>query len=165
MGTSLRWISADLDVLPDDGKRYEIIDGELYVSRQPGYHHQYACSQLNIALGVWSNQTNVGVTLPAPGVIFADDDDVAPDVVWISHERLATALDQAGHLHTAPELVVEVLSPGSANERRDREVKLKLYSRRGVLEYWIVDWRTQQVEIYRQQDGVLCQAGTLSAAE
>ena len=86
MGTILRWTSADLDVLPDDGKRYEIIDGELYVSRQPGYHHQYACSQLNIALGVWSNQTSVGVTLQAPGVIFADDDDVAPDVVWISHE-------------------------------------------------------------------------------
>ena len=52
MGTILRWTSADLDVLPDDGKRYEIIDGELYVSRQPGYHHQYACSQPDIALGV-----------------------------------------------------------------------------------------------------------------
>jgi len=165
MGTTLRWRSADLDVLPDDGKRYEIIDGELYVSRQPGYHHQYACSQLNIALGVWSNQTNVGVTLQAPGVIFADDDDVAPDVVWISHERLATALDQAGHLHTAPELVVEVLSPGSANERRDREVKLKLYSRRGVLEYWIVDWQQRKVEVYRRQEQALHLIATLYATD
>ena len=83
MGTTPRWTSADLDVLPDDGKRYEIIDGEIYVSRQPGYHHQYACSQLNIALGVWSNQTNVGVTLQAPGVIFADDDDVAGFARWM----------------------------------------------------------------------------------
>ena len=165
MGTILRWTSADLDVLPDDGKRYEIVDGELYVSRQPGYHHQYACSQLNIALGVWSNQTNVGVTLQAPGVIFADDDDVAPDVVWISHERLATALDQAGHLHTAPELVVEVLSPGSANERRDREVKLKLYSRRGVLEYWIVDWQQRKVEVYRRQEQALHLVATLYATD
>ena len=74
------------------------------------------------------------------------------------------ALGSDGHLH-APELAVEVLSPGSANERRDREVKLKLYSRRGVLEYWIVDWRTQQVEVYRQQNGMLCQVGTLSASE
>jgi len=80
MGTTLRWTAADLEVLPDDGTRYEIIDGELYVSRQPGYHHQYVCSQLNIALGVWSNQTNIGVTLQTPGVIFADDDDVVPDV-------------------------------------------------------------------------------------
>src|SRR5262245_19802604 len=165
MGTTLRWISADLDVLPDDGKRYEIIDGELYVSRQPGYQHQYACSQLNIALGVWSNQTNVGVTLQAPGVIFADDDDVAPDVVWISRERLATALDQAGHLHTAPELVVEVLSPGSANERRDREVKLKLYSRRGVLEYWIVDWQQRKVEVYSRPNQALHLIATLYATD
>jgi Uma2 family endonuclease len=165
MGTNQRWTSADLDVLPDDGKRYEIIDGELYVSRQPGYPHQYACSQLNIALGVWSNQTNVGVTLQAPGVIFADDDDVAPDVVWISHERLATALDQAGHLHTAPELVVEVLSPGSANERRDREVKLKLYSRRGVLEYWIVDWQQRKVEVYHRQEQTLHLVATLYATD
>jgi Uma2 family endonuclease len=155
MGTTLRWISADLEVLPDDGKHYEIIDGELYVSRQPGYHHQYACTQLSGALVVWSNQTSMGVTLQAPGVVFADDDDVAPDAVWISRERLALALDRAGHVRTAPELVVEVLSPGSANERRDREVKLKLYSRRGVSEYWIVDWQQRKVEVYRRQDLVL----------
>ena len=165
MGTTLRWRSADLDVLPDDGKRYEIIDGELYVSRQPGYHHQYACTQLSGALVAWSNHTSLGVTLQAPGVIFADDDDVAPDVVWISHERLATALDQAGHLHTAPELVVEVLSPGSANERRDREVKLKLYSRRGVLEYWIVDWQQRKVEVYRRQEQALHLVATLYATD
>jgi len=90
---------------------------------------------------------------------------VVPDVVWISQARRAAALGPDGHLHAAPELAVEVLSPGSANERRDREVKLKLYSRRDVLEYWIVDWRTRQVEVYRQQDGMLCQAGTLFAAE
>jgi Uma2 family endonuclease len=165
MGTTLRWTSADLEVLPDDGKRYEIIDGELYVSRQPGYHHQYACTQLSGVLVAWSNQTHVGVTLQAPGVIFADDDDVAPDVVWISYERLATALDQAGHLHTAPELVVEVLSPGSSNERRDREVKLKLYSRRGVNEYWIVDWLQRKIEVYRRQDLALHLAATLYATD
>ena len=53
MGTTLRWTSADLEVLHNDGKRYEIIDGDLYVSRQPGYHHQYACTQLSSALVVW----------------------------------------------------------------------------------------------------------------
>jgi Uma2 family endonuclease len=117
--------------LHNDGKRYEIIDGDLYVSRQPGCHHQYACTQLSGALVIWSNQSSLGGTLQAPSVIFADDDDVVPDVVWISRERLAGTLDQTGHLHTAPELVVEVLRPGSVNERRDREVKLKLYSCRG----------------------------------
>jgi Putative restriction endonuclease len=72
-------------------------------------------------------------------------------IVWISQARRATALGPEGHLHAAPELVVEVLSPGGANERRDREAKLKLYSRRGVLEYWIVDWRTQQIEVFRRE--------------
>jgi len=165
MPTALRWTSADLTLLPDDGKRYEIIDGELYVSRQPHWHHQYTCGMIFSVLNTWSQHTQAGTPNLAPGVIFADDDDVVPDVVWISQARRAAALGPDGHLHAAPELAVEVLSPGSANERRDREVKLKLYSRRGVLEYWIVDWRTRQVEVYRQQDGMLCQAGTLSAVE
>ena len=161
MNTALRWTSADLTVLPDDGKRYEIIDGELYMSRQPHWHHQRACGKVFAALEAWSVQTGAGEANLAPGVIFAEDDDVAPDVIWISHARRATALGPDGHLHAAPELVVEILSPGTTNERRDREAKLKLYSRRGVLEYWIVDWRTQQVEAYRREELALRLVATL----
>jgi Uma2 family endonuclease len=152
---ALRWTSEDLAVLPDDGRRYEIIDGELYMSRQPHWHHQRACVTICAALENWSRQTNAGEVNLAPGIIFAEDDDVAPDVVWISQARRVAALGPDGHLHAAPELVIEVLSPGSTNERRDREAKLKLYSRRGVLEYWIVDWRLQQVEVYRREQLVL----------
>ena len=165
MRTALRWTSADLAVLPEDGKRYEIIDGELYVSRQPHWHHQRACTRLLVALEAWNVQTGAGEANLAPGVIFADDDDVVPDVVWISHARRATALGTQGHLHAAPEVVVEVLSPGTANKRRDREVKLKLYSRRGVLEYWIIDWRTQQIEVYRREQLALRLVATLYAAD
>src|SRR5919199_1588511 len=161
MDTALRWTSADLAVLPDDGKRYEIIDGELYVSKQPHWHHQFVCSQLIRFLGDWSEQSGVGIVNMAPGLIFGDNDDVAPDVVWISRERLATALGPDGHLHAAPELAIEVLSPGSANERRDREAKLKLYSVRGVQEYWIADWRQRQVEVYRREQAALRLAETL----
>jgi len=60
-----------------------------------------------------------------------------------------------------PELVVEVLSAGSENERRDREAKLKLYSARGVQEYWIINWRSPQVEVYRRQKAILTLACTL----
>jgi Uma2 family endonuclease len=165
MSTILRWTSADLAVLPDDGKRYEIIDGELYMSRQPHWHHQRTCVKLCAVLEAWSMQTGAGEANLAPGVIFAEDDDVSPDVVWISQARRATALGADGHLHAAPELVVEVLSPGSTNERRDREAKLKLYSRRGVLEYWIVDWRAQQVEVYRREDLALRLVATLYPAD
>ncbi len=159
---SLRWTSADLEVLPEDGKRYEIIDGELYVSKQPQWHHQVTCTRLGTSLDTWSRQTGLGVATQAPGVIFAADDDVVPDVVWISTSRLAAILDRHGHLHGAPELVVEVLSPGATNERRDREAKLKLYSRRGVDEYWIVDWRARTVEVFRRTGEALALVETLA---
>ncbi|WP_223265334.1 Uma2 family endonuclease [Nostoc sp. 'Peltigera membranacea cyanobiont' 210A] len=93
--------------------------------------------------------------------ISSDNDNVIPDVVWASNERLPLLLDEAGHLTGAPELVVEVLSAGSENEKRDRELKLKLYSSRGVREYWIVDWRKQQVEVYRREQASLKLVATL----
>lgn len=93
--------------------------------------------------------------------MFGDSDEVVPDVVWISKGRLTALLDEAGHLTGAPELVVEVLSPGTENERRDREAKLKLYQVKGVQEYWIVDWRVKQVEVYRRERAALRQVATL----
>jgi Uma2 family endonuclease len=98
-------------------------------------------------------------------VIFSDADNVIPDVVWISNERLATGLDEAGHLTIAPELIVEVLSPGTQNQQRDRETKLKLYSDRGVQEYWILDWQVQQVEVYRRETVILKLAATLFVSD
>jgi Uma2 family endonuclease len=139
MASSLRWTSADLETLPDDGKRYEIIAGELFVSKQPHFSHQHVCGKIYWLLESWSVHSQLGQAIIAPGLIFADDDDVVPDVAWLSNQRLAAALEDDGKLHAAPDLIVEVLSPGSRNQRRDREAKLKLYSRRGVLEYWIVD--------------------------
>jgi len=159
--TALRWTSADLELMPDDDKRYEIIDGELYVSKAPHWDHQYVCSMLIQLLGPWSRQTGLGVVNAGPGLIFGESDDVVPDLVWISKERLATALGPDGHLHSAPELAIEVLSPGNTNERRDRETKLKLYSRRGVQEYWIVDWKRRQLEVYRREQAVLRLVETL----
>ena len=165
MTTALRWTSSDLEALPQDNKRYEIIDGELLVSRQPHWHHQMVCGLLFAALQSWSKETGAGRANLAPGVIFADDEDVAPDVVWISAARLASALGEDGKLHAAPELVIEVLSPGALNERRDREMKLKLYSQRGALEYWIVDWRKRQIEVYRRTDLALRLVATLYEAD
>jgi Uma2 family endonuclease len=161
MSATLRWTSADLESLPDDGKRYEIIEGELYMSKQPHWHHQFACLQIARFLQDWSEKTNLGQANFAPGLIFTDDEDVAPDVVWISHARLQMALEADGKLHGAPELAVEVLSFGAQNERRDREAKLKLYSRRGVHEYWIVDWQKRQMEIYRRENAALHLVATL----
>ena len=152
---TLRWTSNDLVLLPDDGNRYEIVDGELYVAKQPHLYHQIVCTKLAALLQQWSDQSQIGMPIFTPGVIFTNDNDVVPDLVWISHERLSTAFQADGKLHTSPELVIEVLSPGAENERRDREVKLKLYSRRGAEEYWIVNWQERRLEVYRRQEGVL----------
>ncbi len=152
MSTTLRWTTADLDLFPDplDDTRYEIIDGELYVSRQPSVEHQYTCNQVATRLTVWSEATGAGVVLPAPDVIFAEDDNVAPDVVWVSTERLGRIVGEDRKLHAAPELIVEVLSPGASNEQRDREAKMRLYARQGVSEYWIVDVQVRSVDVYRR---------------
>ena len=160
------WTSKDLEALPQlEGVRYEIIDGDLCVSTAPSWHHQYTSGVLFAALHTWSLTSGLGVAVPAPGVIFAPDQDVIPDVVWISHSRFQGALDAAGHLTRTPELVVEVLSPGPTNERRDREGKLALYSRQGVEEYWVVDPLALTIDVYQQQAGQLVPVEALSAQD
>ncbi|HEY9655607.1 MAG TPA: Uma2 family endonuclease [Crinalium sp.] len=157
----VRWTAADLELFPDNGNRYEIVEGELLVTRAPDWRHQKASTRISTALDTWSLSTGLGEAVQAPGIIFTDADNVIPDVAWVSRERLAVLLDEAGHLTGAPELVVEVLSPGNENERRDRELKLKLYSERGVQEYWIIDWQKQQVEVYHRAQVLLRLVNTL----
>ena len=160
---ALRWTTRDLNAMPDDGgwKRYEIVDGELYVTRAPHLSHQNAGGNIHIDLSIWSRKTKLGKAFETPGVVFTIYDAVIPDVVWVSNERLADSVDESGHLTIAPELMVEVLSFGADNEQRDKEVKLKLYSRYGVQEYWIVNWKLKTVDIYRRVEAQLKQVQTL----
>ena len=157
----VRWTSADLELFPDDDIRYEIIDGELLVTRAPHYKHQNVIRNLTTELTVWSRYSQLGEVVITPGIIFADSDNVIPDLVWVSQGRLADILDNQGHFTAAPELVVEVLSEGADQERRDRELKLKLYSIQGVLEYWIVDWRKKSIQVYRRENAALVLVATL----
>ncbi|MBW4474047.1 MAG: Uma2 family endonuclease [Stenomitos rutilans HA7619-LM2] len=159
---AIRWTIADLGLFEGDRvNRYEIIDGELFVTRAPNWEHQAACINIGSVLKLWSDESGLGRANITPGVVFSDSDNVIPDVVWISNARLERLLDEAGHLTAAPELVVEVLSPGKINERRDREAKLKLYSAQGVFEYWIVNLKEQSVEIYRRENAALKLVATL----
>lgn len=158
----VRWTVSDLAIFEGDrANRYEIIDGELLVTRAPAWKHQAVCTNIGTVLKLWSDQSSLGQSAVNPGIVFSESDSVIPDVVWASNERLERLLDEAGHLTAAPELVVEVLSPGKTNERRDREAKLKLYSVRGVLEYWIVNFKEQTVEVYRRENAVLTLVATL----
>jgi len=157
----VRWAIADLAGFPDNGNRYEIIDGELFVTRAPHWEHQDIAGAIYAELRTWSRQSGLGQAAFAPGIIFSESDAVIPDVVWVSNERLAQFLDSSGHLIGAPELIVEVLSNSEKDKKRDRETKLKLYSVQGVLEYWIIDREQQLIEVYRRENGVLKKVMTL----
>jgi Uma2 family endonuclease len=161
LSKQLRWTISDLEGFPENGNRYEIIDGELFVTRAPHLDHQDSAGALYAALLSWSLESGLGKPFFTPGVIFSAEDAVIPDLIWISHDRKARIVDEAGHLTAAPELVIEVLSKAEKDKKRDRETKLKLYSAQGVLEYWIVDREEQAIAVYRREDGVLKQALTL----
>jgi len=166
MSIGTRFTSADLERLPAvDGIRYEIIDGDLFVSKQPHAHHTWASDGAVEVLRIWNRESGLGFVVSTPGLVFSDDNDVVPDAVWMSRARYAQSLDAAGHFTLAPELVVEVLSPGSENQRRDRVLKMALYARQGAEEYWIIDWQREVVEVYRRVGDELALAATLTGAD
>jgi Uma2 family endonuclease len=165
--TTQRWTIADLEQIeqPLDDTRYELIDGELYVSTQPDWRHQFIGTRIAIVLSAWSDRTRRGLAVIAPGVIFSPENAVAPDVVWVRSERMSTVLRDDGKLHSAPDLMVEILSPGTRNQQRDRVKKLALYAKWGVLEYWIVNWRARQIEVYRREQDELRRVGVWAASD
>ncbi|HEY3137994.1 MAG TPA: Uma2 family endonuclease [Blastocatellia bacterium] len=138
----------DLDALPEDGNRYELIEGELFVSRAPTLSHQAIVRKLLVAIQKYLEKHPIGEIWPGPGVIFSDLSGVIPDLVYISNERL-DEIASGDRVVGAPDLIIEVLSPGVENERRDRKAKRQLYQKYGVKEYWLIDPQVQTVEIYR----------------
>ena len=156
-----RWTVADLESLPDDENRYELMDGELHVTHAPHVWHQLVVGKVGAALEVWSNRTGAGLTIPGPGLLFSPADAVIPDLVWVRRDRLPALLGEDGKLHGAPDLVIEVVSPGAANEERDRVTKRRQYGDWGVREYWIIDRFARTVEVFRLAAGALQAVETL----
>lgn len=140
---------ADLEAFPeDDGNRYELIEGVLYVSCAPGIPHQRVLLNLEIALSEYLKDHPVGILVPGAGAIFSDYDAVIPDLAFVRHERWDEVV--TGEKFTgALDIVIEIVSPGSENRRRDLSVKRKLYAKYGVAEYWIVDSANQSILIFR----------------
>ncbi|MDZ8067637.1 MAG: Uma2 family endonuclease [Nostoc sp. DedQUE08] len=162
LNTGVRWTTHDVELFAEnEGTRYEIVDGELFMTRAPHFKHQQTCGRIFQQLNIWSDSTGLGEAVINPGVLFSESDNVIPDVVWATKETLALTLDEKGHFTGAPDLVVEVLSESKSDERRDKEAKLKLYSSRGVKEYWIADWRSRKLEVYRREQSQLNLVATL----
>jgi Uma2 family endonuclease len=149
----------DLDAMPDDGNRYEIIEGELFVSRAPNLKHQRVSGNLFAAFIRYLERNPIGEILATPGVIFSDFNGVIPDLVFMTYERRAE-IASGDRVTGAPDLVIEIVSPGAENEKRDRIAKRQLYGKYGVKEYWVVDPYQRTVEVYLLQSQRL----TLQAA-
>jgi Uma2 family endonuclease len=145
MITSLKYTHADLLQIPDDGKRREIIDGELYVTPSPINYHQKILLNLTGAFWQFLETHPLGELRFAPlDVILGEHDVLEPDLLLVLNEHKDILQDW---VRGAPDLVVEILSPTTS--ARDRGIKLKAYARYGVGEYWIVDPVAQVIEVYR----------------
>jgi Uma2 family endonuclease len=146
--------NADLECLPDDGNRYELIGGELYVSTAPDLIHQRTVGNIHFAFAKYLEQNPIGEIILGPGVILSDYDGVIPDLVYLSNER-RDEIATGERIYGAPTLAIEILSPGNQNRERDRKLKLQLYSKFCVEEYWIVDPRARAIEVYRRDGETL----------
>ncbi len=143
------WTVEMLHALPDDGRRYEIIDGELFVTPSPAWNHQAVVLQLGIRLDAYLRRHRVGYVRVAPGdVEFGPHTLVQPDVFVLPpvEGRRPASWREAG----VPLLAVEVISPTTA--AADRVRKRALYQRQGVPEYWIVDLDARLIERWRPED-------------
>ena len=150
---------ADLDAMPDDGNRYELFEGEIFVSRAPSLSHQIILANLLTILRAYLDINPVGHAIPTPGVIFSESNGAIPDIVFISN-RLFRELVFEERINGAPELMVEIVSPGRENARRDRVVKRQVYGKFGVKEYWIIDPEKRAIEIYQLKKHTLVLVGT-----
>ena len=122
---------ADLDACPDDNNRYELIEGELFVSRAPGLPHQLVLQRLQVTLFNYLQSNPIGTLVPGAGAVFSEYDAVIPDLVFVRRERW-DGIVANDRFVGAPDLVIEVLSPGSENRQRDLLVKRQLYGKYGV---------------------------------
>jgi Uma2 family endonuclease len=150
-----KWMTIDdLLLMPDDGNRYEVIEGELFVTRAPNYDHQAVITNLAILIGAYLKQNPIGSVVVGPGVIFSKFSGVIPDLIFLTHKTRKKVLS-GGKLKGAPELAIEIVSPGAASNRRDRVAKRNLFGKYGVQEYWIVDYKTRTVEVYALEQKIL----------
>ena len=152
----------DYRTAPPD-KRYELLDGELLLTPAPNLRHQRLQFRLGSRLGRFIEEHALGEFFFAPcDVVLSDTDIVQPDLLFVSRER-RHLLSSGDNVRGAPDLVVEILSPATAE--RDRGYKRTLYAKHGVKEYWLVDPAAETVAILRTSAGALAVTRTFGRTE
>ena len=147
---------ADLERVPDDGRRFEILDGELIeMTPSPTPQHQRSAKRLQRQLEAYFEHEGLGEVFGAPlDVILTPSDVFQPDILVVTDPRHVTARA----IEAPPELLVEVLSPSSATY--DRVKKANRYAALGVMNYWILDPAARRLECYRNVEGSFVLAGS-----
>lgn len=153
----------DYAALPYDGKRYELIDGELQLVPAPTLSHQDLAGQIYLLLRLYLGSHPGGRVFISPvDVVLGPHQVLQPDVLYVSPERLKVLTEP--NVQGAPDLVVEVLSTGTS--RRDTGRKRQLYDEYGVREYWIVHQKVVEVDVYRRgAAGRLARVASLEAGD
>ncbi len=146
------WDRAKWELLPDDGNRYEIIDGVLYMTTAPSAFHQWIIRQIFLALYQSIDSVGVGVTLWSPiGLFMPGCEPVQPDLIVIRSTDISIIHDR--RIFGVPALIIEVLSPSNAD--KDTDTKRKAYARAGLPEYWIVRPSSRDVLVCTGPDAAL----------
>jgi Uma2 family endonuclease len=137
-------------LIPNDGKRHEIIEGEHYVNPAPNLFHQTLSRRIQYQLYTQIELQGRGVVFDAPvDVQLHDHSIVQPDLVVVLSENKEILTKPK--IDGVPDLMIEILSP--SNPKHDREIKMQLYLKSGIREYWIVDPMSERVEQYQLKDG------------
>lgn len=145
METKIKYNYQDYLQLPED-RRYEIIDGDLFMVPSPNANHQRTLANIFYIFSRHVRENDTGTVYCAPfDVLFSEEDIVQPDIIFVSNEN--KKIITKDNIEGAPDLLVEILSPSTS--KRDIGIKKKLYARHGVREYWIVDPENETVEILR----------------
>lgn len=146
------WNYARWERLPDDGNRYEVIDGALYMTTSPSNFHQWINSRLLRFVGHPAEDMDLAYAFTAPiGVLMPSCDPVQPDFLLVRQDNAAIIHDR--RIRGAPDLIAEVLSP--TNPEQDTDTKRGAYARAGVPEYWIMRPATRDVLVCWQPDAAL----------
>jgi len=157
---SVKFTYEDFLHFPDDGKRHEIINGGHCVTPSPNTKHQAVSMNLTRAFILHLEQHRHGRLFAAPfDVVLSDLDVVEPDLLYLSRERLHVLTSQ--HVRGAPDLAVEILSPGT--RKTDEVTKRQLYERFGVGEYWVIDPERNTITVHRRVQDAFVRVAELTA--
>ena len=152
-----KWTYDDWAQLPNNGWKYEVLNGDLYMTPPPTVAHQDASGELLTQMRMYAKRRKLGKVFCAPiGVRLPNQPvPVEPDIVFVKTERIEIVTKQ--YIEGAPDLVVEVLSP--SNWTYDRQEKYEVYRAAGVSEYWIVDTRAKTIEVFNLEGGAYILSG------